>query len=442
MAGDVKIRIKSVNAFEKGVKGAIAAVKRLGRAVAGVGKTMLRMAKWAGIAAVGFGVMAVKAASDVQEMRDKFGVVFGEMADETRKWADKFAAQVGRSKFHIMGFLATVQDMVVPMGLTRKEAAELSKAIVTLASDVASFQNKNEASVVEAMTKALLGERESLKLLGISITEAEVKAKAFQMGLAKNTKEVSLAAKAHATLALMQERSADAQGNAAKTAMQFANRIRYLRGRFHEFRVEVGTQILDGLKLGGVMGDVGDSINRFTQKLAQSKIVQTWAEKAREAFEGIQSIIDAVIGGGDKGATALEGLKTWGANIAKSLVQTVLQAAPFIGHAIGTAAKGAFFGVAKAAGERSAASSVGARAKKDYISRNWPKGAMPSQEMINAANRVRTSATESALRGMQAERLRQAGLSLRNAYGNSGDVTLKDIKLAIEKMDKHLDQNN
>jgi hypothetical protein len=53
--------------------------------------------------------------------------------------------------------------------------------MIKLAIDVASFNNVSDDQAINAFTKALTGEREALKSLGIVISEPDVKAKALEL---------------------------------------------------------------------------------------------------------------------------------------------------------------------------------------------------------------------------------------------------------------------
>ena len=67
--------------------------------------------------------------------------------------------------------------------MSAEASVNFSKDLSVLAGDVAAFNNVQGGTqpVLEAMTKALLGERESLKTYGIAISEAEVQTQAFAM---------------------------------------------------------------------------------------------------------------------------------------------------------------------------------------------------------------------------------------------------------------------
>ncbi len=327
------------------------------------------MARWTRRAVVGLsglGLWSIKTASDVRELGSKFNVVFAGMTDEVRAWAAQHADAVGRSKYDMEAYLANIGDLLKPMGFTTQAAADMAKEIVKLGGDLASFNNKSDPKAILAVTKAFLGEREMLKDLGVQILEADVKAEALALGLTKGREPVTLMAKAQATLSLLMKRSKDAQGDQIRTLGELANRAKAVQSKFKDFRVELGNQIIDGLELATVLGKVSKKVGEFTEKLKKSGVVERWAGKAREAFQDIEGIMDALMEGGPRGDQMKAGIKEWGQLIAESLNAKMNEYAPAIGAAIGKAAWAAFKAPVKlagaAVGERSvAAAQLGSR---------------------------------------------------------------------------------
>jgi hypothetical protein len=113
-----------------------------------------------------------------------------------------------------VGTLATsMGDLLVPMGFSRAEAAELSMTTTEAAGALSAWsEGQYDASEVSAiLTKAMLGEREGLKALGISISAAEVDERALAVARADGRDEITAQDKALATQALILEKSGDAQ---------------------------------------------------------------------------------------------------------------------------------------------------------------------------------------------------------------------------------------
>ena len=93
-----------------------------------------------------------------------------------------------------------------------------------------------------ALTKALLGERESIKSLGIAITEADLKQFAADQGLV--FEQLGRVEKANLTFQLALKQSANAVGDFARTSDSFANQLRILKGELENVAVELGVELL------------------------------------------------------------------------------------------------------------------------------------------------------------------------------------------------------
>jgi hypothetical protein len=125
------------------------AVTNLKKAETTTSKLTSSLKKLAG--PVALGAIALKAievgkqfsrlAADAEETRSKFNTVFKDQAASVSAWADDYADAVGRSSTDTLAFLATIQDTLVPLGFARGAAGDLSKQVVELAGDLASFNN-------------------------------------------------------------------------------------------------------------------------------------------------------------------------------------------------------------------------------------------------------------------------------------------------------------
>lgn len=224
-------------ATDQGVAAMQAKLRKLGDTFMRIGKRMTMFVTMPIIA--GFG-LAVKAASDFEESSTKFDAVFKELKGEARAWALDFAKSARRSKADVIEWMGSLQDTFVPLGIARKRALELSQGLVELGVDVASFQNKADADVIHTFTRALTGERESLKQLGIVILEADVQQEILARGWAKTTKEITTQMKAEATFNLIIARSTDAIGDNARTAGGLANQMRALKGDWKDVSIVLG----------------------------------------------------------------------------------------------------------------------------------------------------------------------------------------------------------
>lgn len=190
------------------------------------------------------GAASIKAASDLSETRNKVKVVFGEMGDDMLEWGNTAATAFGMSKQEALEAAGTFGNLFTTMGLGKSQSADMSKGLVQLASDLASFNNMDPNEVLLKLRSGLVGEVEPLRALGINLTAAAVKAKAMQMGLADANGEVSQAAMVQARYALILEQTSNAQGDFARTADGMANQSRILKAQLQDSLAMLGENLL------------------------------------------------------------------------------------------------------------------------------------------------------------------------------------------------------
>ena len=191
------------------------------------------------------GVMRfVNAASRQEEILNKFNTVFGRNADEVAKWADSYGDSIGRATSDLMEMASSLQDIFVPMGFLRSEASELSKGLTQLAIDVASFSNASDEEVINALKSAVVGNHETVRKYGIVITQAALKQEALTSGIIESDRAMTEQEKVLARINLLTKGTADAQGDAGRTADSLANRVKALQAAWKEFSESVGNEVL------------------------------------------------------------------------------------------------------------------------------------------------------------------------------------------------------
>ena len=214
--------------------------------------TMTRMAKVVGTAIAGIGFLQitkqlVRLASDAEETANKFGVVFSSIADEANAAANNLVDNFGLSSQAAKSLLSDTGDLLTGFGFTQEAALDLSSQVNTLAVDLASFTNFSGGAegASAALTKALLGERESLKSLGIAISEADLKE--FIESQGQSFEATTRQEKAQATLALAIRQSGNAIGDFARSSDSYANVVRRVQARFQDIGAELGQNLLPAL---------------------------------------------------------------------------------------------------------------------------------------------------------------------------------------------------
>lgn len=190
---------------------------------------------------------AIQVAAAAEEMESKLAVVFGKSSDSVRKWADETAKAVGRSSVKLREAATDTQGLLRSAGLAEEAATGMSKSMVQLAIDTASFNNVTDAAAINAFQKALLGENEALKGVGLSLSAAEVKAEALNMGFKGSVMEMDAATKAAATYQALLKKTAQAQGDAERTVGSTANQMKAMAAAAFELQVVIGTQLIPAI---------------------------------------------------------------------------------------------------------------------------------------------------------------------------------------------------
>jgi hypothetical protein len=227
--------------FDRAMKKAQRSISKFGKRMERVGGNLTRNVT---LPIIGLGAAAVKMASDFAETDAKFKTVFSSIQKEAEETADTFKKSFGLSEKAAKQLLGDTGDLLVGFGFTEKSALELSKQVNELAVDLASFTNFSGGAegASLALTKALLGERESIKSLGIAITEADLKSFAAEQGLV--FKELDRVKKATLTYQLALKQSSKAVGDFERTSGSLANQVRQMQAQLIDLSVEIGNQLL------------------------------------------------------------------------------------------------------------------------------------------------------------------------------------------------------
>jgi hypothetical protein len=214
----------------------------------------------AALAVAVFGKKAIETASDVAESTSKIGVVFGTSAQSVLKFGETSATSLGISKQSALDAAGTFGNLFVALKLPQSEAAKMSTRMITLAADMASFNNATPEEALEALRAGLVGETEPLRAFGVNMDDATLRTKAMSMGLIKNTKEsLAPAIKAQAAYAVILEQTGTAQGDFARTSDGLANQQRILKARFSDLQAELGAELLPAVNsvMGGLLDLLG-----------------------------------------------------------------------------------------------------------------------------------------------------------------------------------------
>jgi hypothetical protein len=187
---------------------------------------------------------AIKAASDFEESASKVDVIFGRASKSVKDFASTAAISLGQSKQDVLNAAGVFGTFGKAAGLAGEDLGLFTTDFVTLATDLASFNNSTPEEAVMAIGAALRGESEPLRRYGILLDDATLKAEATSLGIYKGNKALTSQQKILAAQSAIYKQSGDAQGDFARTADGLANSQRTLTALFKNLQIELGQKLL------------------------------------------------------------------------------------------------------------------------------------------------------------------------------------------------------
>jgi hypothetical protein len=264
----------NISDFEKKMARVAGKMKDLGNKMQSLGKTMSTYITLPVIAAGG---AAIKFATDYEESLNKVDVAFKSSSKQVQEFAKTSLKSFGIAEGTALDMAALFGDMATSMGLNTKEAADMSTALVGLAGDLASFKNIGIGQATTALNAIFTGETESLKMLGIVMTEANLEAYALSQGIRTNIKDMTQAEKVQLRYSYVMQQTTNAQGDFARTGGGAANQTRIFQESLKQLAQQFGAVILP----------------LFTKIITK---VNEWVAKFSSLSEGTKKIIIVVAG--------------------------------------------------------------------------------------------------------------------------------------------------
>ena len=230
---------KTASSFEKRMESISSKAKSIGDKLSGIG-TALTVGVTTPLAVAGKGM--VDAASDFDENLNKISVAFGDSADDVKAWADTATESFGLSMNQALEATSLFGDMATSMGISQSEAASMSTSLAGLAGDMASFKNIGIDEAMTALNGVFTGETESLKQLGIVMTEVNLQEFADGLGLVYD--DMTQAEKVQLRYNYVMAMSKNAIGDYARTSDGTANSIRTFQASVENLAITLGQNLL------------------------------------------------------------------------------------------------------------------------------------------------------------------------------------------------------
>ncbi|MDM0716982.1 hypothetical protein QTH81_01650 [Clostridium perfringens] len=226
--GDV---VKAFNLINKKGNEAEKTLGKVGKKTETFGSKLLKLNEKVGSVAVkgsamvtaplaAIGVASFKAASDINESLSKAEVVFGNNAKAVEEWSKTATTAFGASQNEALEMVSKYGAMGKAMGLSDQQVKDYSMSLTQCAGDLASFNNISIDMANTALTGVFTGETESLKGLGIVMTQTNLEAYALASGFKKVDKNSTEVKKASLDVEKAQKRLTEATKKYGSSSIQ------------------------------------------------------------------------------------------------------------------------------------------------------------------------------------------------------------------------------
>ena len=225
-----------VSTIKQSLNGLGSAVKKIGLLIGGafaVGKL------------VQFGKECVELGSDLAEVQNVVDVTFTIMSDKVNEFAKNAMTSAGLSETMAKRYVGTFGAMSKSFGFSESQAYDMSTALTQLTGDVASFYNISQDLAYIKLKSVFTGETETLKDLGVVLTQSALDQYALANGYGKTTSEMTEQEKVALRLAFVQKQLSAASGDFIRTSGSWANQVRVMQLQLQSLKATVGQGLIN-----------------------------------------------------------------------------------------------------------------------------------------------------------------------------------------------------
>ena len=231
--GSIKQQAEKVNDSIKNIGNT---AKKIGTIVAGA---------FAVKALVSFGKEALELGSNLAEVQNVVDVTFTTMSDKVDEFAKNAISSYGLSETMSKQFVGTFGSMAKAFGFTEKEALDMSTTLTGLAGDVASFYNIDQEAAYTKLKSVFSGETESLKDLGVVMTQSALDSYAMANGFGKTTSAMTEQEKVALRYRFVMDQLSAASGDFMRTSDGWANQVRVMKLQIDSLKATIGQGLIN-----------------------------------------------------------------------------------------------------------------------------------------------------------------------------------------------------
>lgn len=222
----------------------------------------------------------IEVGSNVTEVQNVVDTAFKDLSWQADQWASNAMTNFGLSELSAKKYMGVFGQMSNAMGITGNAALDMAENVTGLTGDVASFYNLGTDEAYAKLKSIWTGETETLKDLGVVMTQTNLDQYALNNGFGKTTAKMTEQEKVMLRYQYVTSALSNATGDFVKTQDSWANQTRILTLRFQQLKASLGkgfialfTPILRGFNslLAGLQ-KVADGFASFVQMLTGADI--------------------------------------------------------------------------------------------------------------------------------------------------------------------------
>ena len=192
-----------------------------------------------------FGKECVELGSNLTEVQNVVDVTFTTMSDKVNEFAKNAMTSAGLSETMAKRYVGTFGAMSKSFGFSEAQAYDMSTALTQLTGDVASFYNISQDEAYTKLKSVFTGETETLKDLGVVLTQNALDQYALANGYGKTTSAMTEQEKVALRLAFVQKQLSAASGDFIRTSDSWANQVRVMQLQLQSLKATVGQGLIN-----------------------------------------------------------------------------------------------------------------------------------------------------------------------------------------------------
>ena len=196
---------------------------------------------------------------NMTETNNLFEVSMGKVVDEygnldeeasqyyikAMKFQDEMNEKLLTNKAELKEYQAMYYSMLKSQGINKDDSYFMSENLTKAGYDIASLYNLTVDDAMNKLKSGLAGQVESLRQIGIDVSESSLETILNQLGIDRSVQELSYAEKEVARYIAIMQQGAQAQGDFARTMDNSANQLRIFKNQITELKQVAGSFIVN-----------------------------------------------------------------------------------------------------------------------------------------------------------------------------------------------------